>query len=59
MTKEEIKIIAEKLPENFKWEDVDYTPMGNFSQLLYKKELVGYITHDNGPEWKPAGMKKN
>lgn len=58
MTTEEIKIIADNLPEDFKWEDVDYTPMGNFSQLLFKKELIGYIIHDDGHTWHPKMKAK-
>lgn len=57
MTEAELIIIIEILPEGFSWDDVSYTRLGSFSQLLFKGELLGYILHREVPEWKPkAGM---
>lgn len=58
MSEEERKIITENLPDGFSWEDVTYTKIGSFSQLLFKGELMGYILHDNGNEWKQKGLWK-
>lgn len=59
MTEAERKIIIENLPEGFSWNDVSYTRLGSFSQLLFKGELVGYILHKEVPEWKGKGARKN
>lgn len=59
MTDAERTIIENHLPENFQWENVTYTLMGNFSQLLYNGQLVGYIMNEEGTlVFKRKGLKK-
>ncbi|WP_157730816.1 hypothetical protein [Arenibacter algicola] len=45
MTDAEKKLITEQLPENFDWQQVKCTPMGNFSKVLYQDQLIGYIMY--------------
>lgn len=54
----EIKaFILENLP-GAQWEDITYTPMGNFAQVLYKGKLAGYVMLESPLVFKPKGLWK-